>query len=447
MLSRFEGENMSLLQMLNPTSCSVEIKNGIYMDNRTSLFGISKKQINIPLRNGIISGIMNYGRNAIIDYLLYDAVNSNVPVFFIRNRVNGQNSCNFACELENGAGGARCAVIDLDKGIGSINLFKGMGLESLKEIIINALKIYGYNDSEMEDFTYDWLSHIFNALKLGVPKDKFSLTKLYQYDKKWLNDRFKSALNNRVIPLEKYNEYIDDIDDLVKRYSVQLRRFKTFSKKINNSNLASMLSGTLTLADIYNNNMAILINLSEGNLQTESAVLLEMLIKRLNIETVKNNKSVTILFEDCNLKESPKEFINLLKATCNKYGSHVYFTEEKMTWWSDKDVAGHPASYCNAFFVLKQADPNEIKYCASLSGATKKIEQSKNYAPLASVYRLPPDSLVTLFYGNKLVGAGYAEKEVDTYNVEEQEISSLKSNESEVILISDSGIYNCKVVL
>lgn len=438
---------MKLLQMLNPSSCSVEIKNGIYIDNRTGLFGLSKKQTIIPLHNGIIAGVMNEGRNSIIDFLLYDAANSNTPIFFLRNRVNGQNSCNFACDIEQGALGSKAIVLDINTGIGAINLFKGLKLESVKDLITNALRIYGYNSKEMESFTYKWLGYIFKALKNCVPKEKFSLAKLEQYDEDWLLNKYQSALKNNRIDLSEYNKDTKKIKDISKKYSVQLDDFITFSERIINTHLASMLSGRVSVSDIYNNNMTVLVNLSEGKQKKESAILLELLVERLSAEETQNSKGCVILFEDCNLKNTADKFIDLLKATFKKDGSHVYFTEEKMTWWLDKDVSGHPASYCNAFFILKQADPSETTYCASLSGATKKIEQSKNYAPLASVYRLSPYSLGALFFGNKLVGAGYTEKEVDTYNVEEKEISSLKGNESEVILFSDAGIYNCKVVL
>ena len=62
-------------------SCTIEIRNGNYIDVSNSGFlGLSQKTSSISMNNAIIAGSISVGRGALIDTLLYDAANSSKPI-------------------------------------------------------------------------------------------------------------------------------------------------------------------------------------------------------------------------------------------------------------------------------------------------------------------------------------------------------------------------------
>lgn len=400
------------------------------------------------MNNAIIAGASSIGREALIDTLLYDAVNSDKPVIYIKNRVNNQFSGRFATDIEMGQAGNRGFVIDLNNMVGSVNLFKGLALDTIPEYILEIMSSYISVDNTMEDFILIWLDKVFDALKISKPKEKFRLKNLEKYTFDWLKNKYSDFLKQRIITQSDYQNYMTDWQRISGVYQMQMMKYTSFSRKIKTNGLARLLSGRLTIKNIYDNKMILLVNLSEGVKSKESKILLSLILKRLLVEETKNKISSVCMFEDINLKECAKELLLLLQTSHAK-GSlgNVFFTEPNISWWLDNssNVSEHPANYCNAFFVFKQNVPNSLKYWSALSGATKKIEVSHNRAPMSSVYRLDPCSWTSIIFGHRMVYSGNSTKEVDTYRVEEQEIDNLDDKSCITILKMSEYIYNRKV--
>ena len=430
-------------------SCTIEIRNGNYIDVSNSGFlGLSQKTSSISLNNAIIAGSTSVGRGALIDTLLYDAANSNKPIIYIRNRVNNQFSSNFATEIEKGNAGNRGVVLDLNSMVGEINLFKGLSLDNIPEYIIEIMSYYISMDNAMEDFSLIWLDKIFEALKISVPKEKFKVLKLGDYTFDWLKKKYDDLISKNAVSMSEYQTLVSEWQRISGVYQMQMMKFCSFAKKIKANGLAKLLSGRLTLKQVFDNKMIVLINLSEGVKNKESKILLDLFLKRLLVEETNNAQGCVCMFEDVNVKECAQNFIRLLQASQAKGDNgNVFFTEPNISWWLDNSssVTEHPANYCNSFFVFKQNVPAALKYWSALSGATKKLEVSHNQAPLSSVYRLDPYSWTSIIFGHRMVYSGNSTKEVDTYRVEEHEIDNLDDKSCISILKMSEYIYNRKV--
>ena len=246
-------------------SCTIEIRNGNYIDVSNSGFlGLSQKTSSINLNNAIIAGFTSVGRGALIDTLLYDAANSSKPIIYIRNRVNNQFSSNFATEIENGNAGNRGVVLDLNNMVGEINLFKGLSLDTIPEYIIEIMSYYISMDNAMEDFSLIWLDKILEALKISVPKEKFKVLKLGDYTFDWLKKKYDDLLSKNAVSMSEYQTLVSEWQRISGVYQMQMMKFCSFAKKIKANGLAKLLSGRLTLKQVFDNKMIVLINLSEG---------------------------------------------------------------------------------------------------------------------------------------------------------------------------------------
>lgn len=442
------GGLFSVLRTIN-NSCSVEISNSEYIDvSNTGMLGLSQKRSVISLNNGIIAGVACEGRAALIDSLLYDAVNSEKPVVYIRNRVNNQNAGRFGIEIEQGVLGSKGLVIDINKKNAGINLFKGMPLDSLTDCLVEMMAEYVVLDDSMKDFAPIWFDKIFELLKMCVPREKFGLAKLTEYSFDWAERKYDSLYQNGFIDQNKYTALVNELKKISSMYQSQMLKFGVFAKKITNNGLSNLFSGKVSIKDIYDQNMVLLINLNEGACRKESEIFLRFLLNRLVIEETFNAKSAVCMVEDVDVKSNAKVFLSLLDTSFSKGNiGEVYFTEKNISWWTDNtsNILEHPASYCNAFFVFKQNVNADLKYWSALSGATKKTEVSYNQAPMSSVYGLSPYSWTSILFGRKMVNSGNSSKEVDTYKVEEQEIDSLDSRSCITIIKMDEYIYNRKV--
>ena len=430
-------------------SCSIEISNSEYIDvSNVGVFGLSQKRSAIGLNNGIIAGVACEGRANLIDCLLYDAVNSSKPVIYIRNRVNNQISSRFGIEIEHGSLGNGQVVVDINKKSAGINLFKGMTLDVLTDCLVEMMAEYIVLDDPMKDFTVIWFDKIFDLLKMCVPKEKFKLNDLKDYTFDWAEKKYDSLYQKGIIDQSKYTMLMSELRQISGVYQSQMLKFTIFAKKIEKNGLVNLFFGRITIKDIYDRNMVLLINLNDGANKKESNVFFRFLLKRLVIEETSNTKSAVCMIEDVNVKPNADLFLSLLSNSFLKGGiGEVYFTEKNITWWSDNisDVSEHPASYCNAFFVFKQNVKSDLKYWSSLSGATKKIEVSYSQAPMSSVYRLDPYSWTSILLGGTMVYSGNNSKEVDTYRVEDQEIDDLDSKSCITIIKMNEYIYNRKV--
>lgn len=430
-------------------SCSIEISNSEYIDvSNTGVLGLSQKRNAIGLNNGIISGVSCEGRANLIDCLLYDAVNSRKPVIYVRNRVNNPISGRFGIEIEQGALGSHQVVVDITKKNGGINLFKGMTLDVLADCLVEMMAEYIVLDDPMKDFTAIWFDKIFELLKTTKPKEKFKLENLKSYTFDWAEGKYDSLYQMGVIDQNRYTILMNELRRISGVYQSQMLKFTTFGKKIESNGLGGLFSGRVSIKDIYERDMVLLINLNDGASKKESDAFFRFLLKRLVIEETSNTKSAVCMIEDVNVKKSADLFLSLLSSSFSKGGvGEVYFTEKNITWWSENtsNVAEHPASYCNAFFVFKQNVNTDLKYWSALSGATKKIEVSHNQAPMSSVYRLDPYSWTNILFGRRMVYSGNSSKEVDTYRVEEQEIDNLDSRSCITIIKTNEYIYNRKV--
>ena len=430
-------------------SCSIEILNSEYIDvSNTGILGMSQKRNVIGLNNGIIAGMACEGRTNLIDCLLYDAVNSGKPVVYVRNRVNNQFSGRFGIEIEQGALGSRQVIVDINKKNAGINLFKGMTLDVLADCLVEMMAEYIVLDDPMRDFTAIWFDKIFELLKVVIPKEKFKLDKLKDYSFYWAEKKYDDLYQKGIIDQSRYTVLMNELRRISGVYQSQMLKFVTFAKKIQKNGLVNLFSGIISIKDIYDKNMVLLINLNDGVSKKESDAFFRFLLKRLVIEETSNTKSSVCMIEDINVKSNVDLFLSLLSSSFSKGGiGQVYFTEKNVSWWADNSssVLEHPASYCNAFFVFKQNVSSDLKYWSALSGATKKIEVSHNQAPMSSVYRLDPYSWTSILFGRRMVYSGNSSKEVDTYRVEEQEIDNLDSKSCITIIKMDEYIYNRKV--
>lgn len=430
-------------------SCSIEISNGEYIDiSNTGVLGLSQKRSTFSLNNGIIAGISCEGRSALIDSLLYDAVNSGKPVVYIRNRVNNQVFGRFGIEIEQGVLGNQAIIIDINKKNTGINLFKGMSLDMITDCLIEIMSNYIVVDDTMRDFSTIWYDKIFEVLKLCVPKEKFSLLQLKDYSFDWLKNKYVDLYRKNYLNQSRYSVLTDELRKISGVYQSQMLKFSVFAKKIESGGLTKILSGKTNIRDICKKKMVLMVNLNEGTNPKETEVFLSLLLKRLVVEETSNFNSSVCVFEDSNVKENATSFISLLQASQAKgsLGS-VYFTEKNITWWTENTtkVAEHPANYCNAFFVFRQNVNSDLKYWSALSGAVKKIEVSHNQAPMHSVYRLDTYSWTSILFGRKMVCSGNSFKEVDSYRVEEQQIDSLDERSCITIIKMQEYIYNRKV--
>lgn len=422
--------------------CTIEIKNGEYIDvSESGFWGLSKNTISINLNNAIIGGASNAGRDALIDTLLNDAVNSNKPIIYIRNRVNEQVNRKFA-----GRWGSNCIVLDLNcngKVIGEINLFNGLTLDIVQKYIIEIMSNYIYMDDNMKNFSLIWLDKIFKVLQMSVPKEKFTLLKLGDYTYEWLEQKYKDLLSKNAVTMSE----VSDLGRIRGAYQTQMTMFFTFVNSIKASGLAGLLSGKLTLKQVFDQKKIVLINLSNAK-RTESKILLDLFLKRLLVEETNNAQGCVCMFEDVDVEECAQNFIKLLRESHRKGGNgNVFFTEANISQWlvNSSGVTDHPANYCNSFFVFKHNNPAAIKHWSELSGATKKKEVTINKAPMASVRRLDPDSWTSFFFGNCMVDSGTSTREVDTYRVEEHEFNDLDDRSCIAILKMSEYTYTRKV--
>lgn len=442
---------MSLLNQLIKAghSCTVNISNGEYIDiSNAGFLGISQKRLSSKMNNGIIAGIPCNGRTQLIDTILYDAANSGNPVVYVRNKVGNQQTGNYGAEIECGILGTQAVIIDISKPRDGMNLFKGMSLDCLTDFLIEIMSNYVGVDDHMKDFCIIWYNKIFEALKLTVPKEKFSINKMGQYTSGWLKKVYDDSYQNNRISRSEYANMNDELQKISTMYQTQMMKFINFSKMVETSRLARLLSGSVTVKDIYDREMTLLVNLYEEVCPKESAIFLKLLLKRLTIEETLNSSGAVCMFEDCNIKDDAMLFLKLLKTGQMKECSgSIYFTERNITWWSENlsRLNEHPANYCNAFFIFRQNMIDDLKFWSALSGSTKKIEVSYNTAPMALVHPLAPSSWINIILNCCSVYTGSSSREVDTYHVEEQEIDNLNDKSCIVIIKMKSGIYNRKV--
>lgn len=441
---------MNWLKQLITTghSCTVNISDGKYIDiSNTGFLGINHKHLASRLNNGIIAGIPCNGRVQLIDTILYDATNSGYPVIYVHNKVGSQQSGKYATEIESGVLGTQAVIIDLNKQQDGMNLFKGMSLGDLTDSLIEIMSNYIRIDDNMKDFCIIWYNKIFEALKLNIPKEKFSMDKMGQYTASWLKNVYNSSYQNNRLSRSEYAGMNDELQKICTMYQPQMMKFINFSKMIKASRLARLLTGSVTVKDIYNQKMVLLVNLYEEVHSKESIIFLKLLLHRLAIEETLNISGAVCMFEDCNIKESAMPFLKLLKTgQLKKDSGSIYFTERNITWWKENlsRLNEHPADYCNAFFIFRQ-NVDDLKFWSALSGSTKKIEVSYNTAPMALVHPLTPSSWINIILNCCTVYTGSSSKEINAYHVEEQEIDNLNDKSCIVIIKMENGIYNRKV--
>ncbi len=442
---------MNLLkQLLTNHAYTIKISNGEYVDtSNTGFLGINRKYLTAKLSNGIIAGIPCKGRTQLIDTILYDATNSGYPTVYVHNKTINYNSGNYAAEIEGKILGNQAVIIDLNKQVDGINIFKGMPLDRLTDSMIEIMASYIGIDDQMKDFCIIWYNKIYEVLKLTTPKEKFSLSKMNQYTFDWLKTKYDGLYKNGRFGQSKYIHMTNELQKLCRIYPAQMMKFINFSKIIETNGLARLLSGTLSMKDIYDKKMVLLVNLYEGAKPKESAIFLKLLLQRLLIEETLNTSGAVCMFEDCNIKEDAMLFLNLLKTVQTKQSpGSIYFTEKSITWWNANlsQLNEHPANYCNAFFVFRQNVTDDLKFWSALSGSAKKIEVSHNWAPMALVHPLEPSSWINIIMNCCTIHTGSSSKEIDTYHVEEQEIDSLDDQSSIVIIKMRTDIYHRKVI-
>lgn len=439
---------LNRLRMMN-NSCIIEIRNGEYIDtsNAGMLGLISKSQV-ARLNNGIIAGISCSGRAHLIDTILYDATNSGKPVVYVCNRTGKRPLSRYGTEVESGALGSQAVIVDINKQVDGINLFKGMPLSRLTDTLIDIMASYIPVDDSMRDFCTTWYNKIYEVLKLTIPKEKFSLSKIRQYTFDWMSDKYKSLHQIGRISWAEYFAMDHELQEICIVYQAQMMKFMNFSRIIGTNGLAKLLSGKINIGEIYNKKMVLLVNLCEGARTKESAIFLRLLLQRLAIEEATNASGTVCMFEDCNIKGNATYFLELLRTgQANENEGSIYFTERSITWWRENlsRLNEHPISYCNAFFIFRQNITDDLKIWSALSGSTKKEEVSYNSAPMASVYPLAPSSWTNILLNCCMVYTGSSSKEIDAYRVEEQEIDNLDDKSCITIIKMEKNIYNRKV--
>ena len=428
---------LNCLRMLNH-SCEVRIEDGEYVDiSRTGILGMNQKQSSVRLNNGIISGISCSGRTKLIDTILYDATNAGKAVIYVRNRVNSQVSGQYGTMIESGAGGNKAVIININRQSDGINLLKGMPLDRIRDSLIEIMSNYILIDDGMKDFCITWYNKIFEVLKLSVPKEKIRLNGMEQYTFDWLKARYDRLYKNRRLRQTDYDVLVKD-----------LQKFMDFARIIKTSGIARLLSGAVTLREIYEQGMILMVNLCEGVNPRESAVFLKLLLQRLLIEETLHHSGAVCVFEDCNIKNNAMLFLDLLKAVqAKKDSGSIYFTERNITWWRENlsQLNEHPAGYCNSFFIFRQGNPEDLKFWSALSGATKKTEVTHNSAPLACVHPLEASSWGNFILNCCMVYTGSSSREIDTYRIEAREIDELDDNSCIAIIKMEKEIYNRRV--
>ncbi len=442
---------MELLNKLGVTnnSCTIQISDGEYLDTSASGFwGLNRKQSKVRLNNGMIAGIPCIGRTKLIDTLLYDATYSGDPVIYVRNHINDQLPGQYGTEIESGILGSQAVIININQQKDGINLFKGMPLNRLSDFMIDIMTNYVSVDDNMRDFCIIWYTKIFEALKMTIPKEKFCINELSQYTSNWLKTKYDTLYKKGIFNKVTYSNMIDELKKICAIYQTQMIKFANFSRIINSTGLAKLLSGSVSVKEIYKQKKVLLINLYEGVNFKESSIFLQLLIQRLIIEETISPSGAVCMFEDCNIKEHASLFLDLLKVgQLKEHSGSIYFTERNITWWRENlsQLNEHPANYCNAFFVFKQNSNDDRHYWSALSGMTKKKEVSYNSAPLGSVNPLNLSSWKNIILNCCMIYTGSNSRQVDAYHIEEQEIDNLDDKSSVVIIRMRNGIYNRKV--
>lgn len=436
---------MGLLGGLIPASrqCSIAISNGQYIDTVTSFWGLSEKKSSAKLANGIISGMRCPGRDALINCLLYDAVSSGKPVLYVTENAPASARGKFWTEISSGILGSNALVLNQASPQQGINLFKGMTLSELTEFLISLMQAWQVRiNDDMFMFAEGYLDQIYAVLR--IQKNKFRLTNMNQYTCDWLVSRYADFLRTNKVTQKEHDEAIASIKDLKTLYKLQYNSFQRFCREISQSNLGKLFSGLNTIKQVYKDGKVVLLSLDFNSQGAD--LFFQLLLKRLRaVEDVMDNSAICV-FEECTIKSFPTEFIKLLSVVKTKARGSIFFTESFMTWWnkSDDHSREHPASYCNSFFVFPQNVPEDKLYWSAISGAIKKVETTYNQAPMASVYHMHP-SLTRFFCGSWMVNAGSSYSEVDSYNVEQQEIDRLDASSCISIIKMGNGIYNRRV--
>lgn len=436
---------MGLLGGLIPTGrqAAISISDGQYIDTSTSFWGLSEKKCSAKLANGIISGMRCPGRDVLINCLLYDAASSGKPVIYVTESVPNSARGKFWSEVSSGILGSNAIVLNQASPQQGINLFNGMTLSELTEFLISLMQAWQVRiNDDMFMFAEGYLDHIYSVLR--IRKKKFRLTDMNQYTYDWLMSQYADLLQTRRITQIEYAESTSAIKDLRTLYRIQYNSFQRFCREISQSKLGRIFSGTNTLKQVYKNGKVVLLSL---DFNTQGADLFfQLLLKRLRaVEDVMDNSAVC-MFEECAVKSFPSEFMKLLSVVKAKANGSVYFTESFMTWWNKPDTHSkeHPASYCNSFFVFPQNVPEDKLYWSAISGAIKKLEATQNVAPMAAAYHMHP-SLTRFFCGSWMVHAGTTYAEVDSFNVDQQEIDRLDASSCISIIKMENGIYNRRV--
>lgn len=436
---------MSLLSELIPLSrnCTIEIKNGQYIDTSASFWGLSQKRSSAKLANGIISGMNCPGRDVLIDCILYDAASSCKPVFYVTENKPASSRGKFWTEVSSGILGTNAIVLNQGAPLQGINLFNGMTLSELTEFMFSLMQSWQVRlNDDMFIFAESYLDQIYSVLRLQ--KKKFKLTNMDQYTNDWITMQYTDLSNAGIITKKECNDAITTIKDLKSLYKLQYNSFMRFCREISQSNLGKLFSGTETLKQVYKRGKVVLLSLDFNSQGAD--LFFQLLLKRLKATEELIEDSAVCIFEECSVKSFPAELIKLLSIVKSKARGSVYFTESYMTWWNKSDDRSreHPASYCNSFFVFPQNVAEDKLYWSAVSGAIRKVEKTYNQAPMASVYHMHP-SLTRLFCGSWMVNSGTSYAEVDSYNVEQQEIDSLDALSCISIIKMGNGIYNRRV--
>ncbi|MGN1346496.1 MAG: hypothetical protein ACI4V1_06900, partial [Eubacteriales bacterium] len=241
--------------------------------------------------------------------------------------------------------------------------------------------------------------------------------------------------------------------ELCQIYQRQIGKFGTFAENMAAVGLDDCLSGTVTIPDIYSSREILIVTLDSASQEKSSRIILRLLVEQLK-QMESAGGGAVIVFEDCALKACAEPFLGLLKAVHTNSSGCVYFTERSVVWWNNfakqmnqngrpGTYFEHPASFCNAYFVFRQNDPDERTFWAAMSGSCKKWKESYHQAPMGMAYHMSP--IADLFFGHIMVDAGRGYNEVDTTNVEINQLSELPSSSCMVMLGTAQKIYNCQV--
>ena len=392
-----------------------------------------------PLKNCLIAGTKNDGRDSLLRELVVDSLNNDRAVFVIQNGTSLPNN-SLKNELSSGWGNRQLFSMDFcGNGFTQpINFFKGSSIYFVQKLLLILMSSYKDISNDTRSFVERYLSEILKLYEIN-PQTKFSLKTILSFDENWIISEATRLESLNLIDIYTRDRAIKYANNLV-LYRKEYNEYENFCMELQEQNFANLLSGAVSYSQLNTNQFINFITLDYISCAKQSTAFLRVFIQKAIQEMRKTNVKSTFVFEDIDISTIP-EFLELLNACKSIQGNNCYFTCDSILGYSNLNY--NPRNYCNSYFVFKQSVFEDAEEWAKTSGTYKKDKATQTTAPYEQVYGDKNQGFVgsvyTFLNRNKQVKTGETHEIIDEYNIIPSEFMQLPTMDSMVIINTSSG--------